>query len=110
MTKNEKIWLILGFLVLSALILLESWRVHQSVLAAQSQFGTPNSTNANVPGQQAGPADMQDAIAAGVGPWYLYYNTPGTYMLMPPLVNTTMPPAMVSTASTAADQGCATCH
>lgn len=111
MTKSEKIWLAVGLLGIAALVMLETWRVHKSVAAMQAQFGTPNSTNATPPGQVSGPADMQDAIAAGIGPWYLYYNTPGTYMMQPPLVNTTIPPAGISNNSTATTNspGCSTC-
>jgi len=113
MTKAEKIWLVIGMLVLAALILVEMNRVHKSIAAAQNKFGTPDSTNPIAPGQQTGPGQGQDAIAADVGPWYLYYNTPGVYAFGPPLVNTSMAPGMISNANTAqggsVGSNCPTC-
>lgn len=109
MTKAEKIWLFVGFLGLAALILLEVNRVHKSVMAAQGVYGSPQSTNPIPAGQQLGPNDGSDAIAAGVGPWYLYYNTPGTYRVLPPLVNTSFPPAQLSSAAQSSATGCENC-
>ena len=112
MTKSERIWLFVGFLALAALIMLEVRRVHMATLAAaaQGQFGTPQSTNPIPSGQQVGPSDGQDAIAAGVGPWYLYYNTPGSYSFNPPVTNISAPPNFNASPLAANGQGCATCH
>ena len=108
MSKSERIWLVIGFAALAALIMLEVRRVHTATLASQGQFGTPDSTNATAPGQIQG-APNEDQIAADVGPWYLYYNTPGVYAFGPPLVNTMAPPNLAAPAS-AANGGCSTCH
>lgn len=112
MTKTERIWLGVAFLALAALII---WEVRKAALnsaAAQAQFGTPQSTNPLPSGQIAGPGQGQDAIAAGVGPWYLYYNTPGAYNFLPPVVNTVAPPNLNASDGTANANitGCDTCH
>jgi len=48
---------------------------------------------------------QDDAIAAqtnaDIGPWWIYFNTPGIYNFGPPMVNTIAPPAMVSPAQPA---------
>ena len=109
MTKAEKIWLFVGMLALGAIIIMEVRRSHMAMMAAQATYGGSQSTNPIPPGQQLGPDDGSDAIAAGVGPWYLYYNTPGTYRVLPPLVNTSFPPAQITSPTQQSATGCENC-
>jgi hypothetical protein len=110
MTKSEKIWAVLLLLAVGVIIMIQVRAAHNATLALQGQFGGPQSVNPTPPGQVYGPGDGTATIAADVGPWYLYYNTPGIYHFGPPVVNTSTPPNFASLAPTATNQGCATCQ